>query len=219
VEFGKYGDPRQMSPLATTYSVLLDDGGYPGNMRGLNLALIAPTTGYFYSGETVTTGFYVGGTQVKLCKKGCRPGLRQQLYRFTNSSYSGVTKYINTFADGEMWVSDAPDVRTGAKLSKKLADWNTSEALPCGMLYSVCCLVGAGGGGGAAGLLVGYDNNGSITVSAPIEVIIQHSGAMDDAAAVRFGKKVAETSIGSICEAFRKKGIHAGGGNGALKPQ
>ena len=60
-----------------------------------------------------------------------------------------------------------------------------------------------------------YEN---VTVSAPIEVIIQHSGAMDDAAAARFGKKVAETTVGTICEAFRKKGIHPVAGNAALKP-
>jgi len=41
---------------------------------------------------------------------------------------------------------------------------------------------------------------------------------MDDASATRFGKKVAETTVGTICEAFRKKGIHVGGGNTALKP-
>jgi hypothetical protein len=62
------------------------------------------------------------------------------------------------------------------------------------------------------------NNFGTVTVSAPIEVIIQHSGAMDDASAARFGKKVAETTVGSICEAFRKKGIHLGSGNTALKP-
>ena len=62
------------------------------------------------------------------------------------------------------------------------------------------------------------DQNGGLTVSAPIEVIIQHTGAMDDASATRFGKKVAETTVGTICEAFRKKGIHVGGGNAALKP-
>ena len=61
-------------------------------------------------------------------------------------------------------------------------------------------------------------NYGNVTVSAPVEVIIQHSGTMDDATAARFGKKVAETTVGTICEAFRKKGIHHGGGNGALKP-
>ena len=61
-------------------------------------------------------------------------------------------------------------------------------------------------------------NYGNVTVSAPVEVIIQHSGVMDDATAARFGKKVAETTVGTICEAFRKKGIYPGGGNGALKP-
>jgi len=38
------------------------------------------------------------------------------------------------------------------------------------------------------------------------------------AAAARFGKKVSETAVGSICEAFRKKGIRPGAGNSALKP-
>jgi len=62
------------------------------------------------------------------------------------------------------------------------------------------------------------NHQGNITVSAPIEVIIQHCGAMDNATAVRFGKKVSETAVGSICEAFRKKGIRPGAGNSALKP-
>jgi hypothetical protein len=60
-------------------------------------------------------------------------------------------------------------------------------------------------------------NYGNLTVSAPIEVFLQHSGALDDATAARFGKKIADTTAGAICEAFRKKGIHAGGGNGGLK--
>jgi hypothetical protein len=64
----------------------------------------------------------------------------------------------------------------------------------------------------------GHTNQyGNVTVSAPIEVIIQHSGALDDASAARFGRQIADTASGAICEAFRKKGIRAGGGNGALK--
>jgi multidrug efflux pump subunit AcrA (membrane-fusion protein) len=62
-----------------------------------------------------------------------------------------------------------------------------------------------------------FNQNSSVTVSAPIEVIIQHSGALDDASAVRFGRQIADTASRAICEAFRKKGIRAGGGNGALK--
>jgi hypothetical protein len=63
---------------------------------------------------------------------------------------------------------------------------------------------------------VGDGRNGAtILVSAPIEVIIQHSGAMEDASAARFGKKIAETSVNAICEAFRRKGIHAAGWRGA----
>jgi hypothetical protein len=141
VEYGLYSDPRQKSPLATTNGVLLINGGTTAlPMVNFNYALIAPTTGYLYSGETVTTGFYVNGAQIKLCKPGCRPGKRQQLYRFINASYGNTTKYINSFSDGEVWVSDSSGARAGTKISKKLADWNTYEDLPCGMLYSVCCL-------------------------------------------------------------------------------
>jgi hypothetical protein len=153
------GDPRQLSPLANS-GIRQINGGTAYPMKDLHLAPVAPTSGYLYSAETVMTGFHVGGTQIKLCKPGCRPGARQMLYRFTNNSYSDVVKYINSFANGEIWVSNLSGARSGTKISKKLADWATDEALPRGMLYSVCCLVGAGGGGGAAGLLLAYDNNG-----------------------------------------------------------
>jgi hypothetical protein len=113
-----------------------------------------------YSAETFATNIFANGSQVILPRIGCRPGRRQLLYSFTNSSYSSITKYVNSFADGEIWVSDTNGARSGTKISKALSSWNTAENLPCGMLYSVCCLVGAGGGGGAAGLLANYDNNG-----------------------------------------------------------
>jgi hypothetical protein len=160
-EFGFHDDPRPFSPLATTNGVLLSNAGMSVlPMKNFNFGLIAPSAGYVYSGETVATGFYVNGSQIKLCKPGCRPGTRQQLYRFSNTSYSDVTKYVNTFSDGEIWVSDTSGERNGTKISLKLSDWKTGDGLPRGMLYSVCCLVGAGGGGGAAGLLASYDNNG-----------------------------------------------------------
>jgi hypothetical protein len=128
---------------------------------GTAISAATVTSGYFYSGEAYTpTGYKKAGQQLKFCKTGCRPGRRHLLYSFSNNSYSAVTKYINSFPDGEIWVSDTNGARSGTKISKKLANWNTTENLPCGMLYSVCCLIGAGGGGGAAGLLASYDNNG-----------------------------------------------------------
>jgi hypothetical protein len=160
-EIGMHDDLRAFSPLATTNGFLLSNGGLAVlPMKGFHLVPIAPSAGYVYSGETVTTGFYVGGSQIRLCKPGCRLGNCQRLCRFTNAGYSDMTKYINSFSDGEIWVSDSSSARSGVKISKKLSEWNTDEVLPRGMLYSVCCLAGAGGGGGAAGLLASYDNNG-----------------------------------------------------------
>jgi hypothetical protein len=124
-EFGTHEDPRQLSPLANSRVQLVNGGVVAGPMKDFNYALIAPTSGYMYSGETVTTGFYVNGAQIKLPKIGCRPGKRQLLYSFTNAGYGAVTKYINSFPDGEIWVSDVSNARSGTKISKKLADWNS----------------------------------------------------------------------------------------------
>ncbi|MDR2686731.1 MAG: hypothetical protein LBB75_03190 [Oscillospiraceae bacterium] len=148
-EYGLYGDPRQLSPLAATYSVLLDNGGYFGNMRGCNLALVAPTTGYFYSGETVTTGFYVNGAQIKLCKPGCRPRTQRVNGSYPWSSGSAGTAYINRFTDGEVWVSSTPNARSGAQISYKL---NQAANLPRGIRYLIVQVVGGGGGGSYRGL-------------------------------------------------------------------
>ena len=149
VEFGLYADPRNMSPLATTYSVLLDNGGYFGNMRGYNRALIAPTTGYFYSGETVTTGFYVNGAQIKLCKPGCRPRTQKVNGNYAWHSGSAGTAYINRFSDGEVWISGSPNSRSGSQVSYKL---NQTANLPRGIKYLIVEVVGGGGGGSYRGL-------------------------------------------------------------------
>jgi hypothetical protein len=118
-------------------------------MRGNNLALIAPTTGYFYSGETLTTGFYVGGTQIKLCKPGCRPRTQRVNGSYAWQSGSAGTAYINRFTDGEVWVSGSPNTRSGAQLSYKL---NQVSNLPRGVRYLIVQVVGGGGGGSYRGL-------------------------------------------------------------------
>ena len=148
VEYGPYNDPRQKSPLATTNSVLLNNGGTLAPMKDFNFALIAPTTGYFYSGETMTTGFYVGGTQIKLCKPGCRP--RTQKYGTGYLWHSGATgtAYINRFTDGAVWVSTAMNSRSGTQIS-----WPTAgTTLPRGIRYLIVEVVGGGGGGSYRGL-------------------------------------------------------------------
>jgi hypothetical protein len=152
-------DIRSQIEPATGGRIGQNLAGY--KVAGINISAATVTSGYLYSNETYApTGYKKGGAQLVFPKIGCRPGAKQLLYSFQNDSYSAVTKYVNCFSDGESWVSDASGVRSGTKISKKLSAWDSSENLPCGMLYSVCCLVGAGGGGGAAGLLVNYDNNG-----------------------------------------------------------
>ena len=146
VEYGPHDDPRQKSPLATTNSALLINGGTAAPMRDYNFALIAPTTGYFYSAETVTTGFYVGGTQIKLCKPGCRP--RSATLRWASGA-SG-TAYINRFTDGEVWISPSANSRSGTQISYK----TSGTTLPRGISYLIAHLCGGGGGGGKGGLLV-----------------------------------------------------------------
>ena len=150
VEYGYYDDPRQKSALATTNGALLVNGGVTAApMQSFNFALIAPTTGYFYSGETVTTGFYVGGTQIKLCKPGCRPRTQKVNGSYRWHSGSAGTAYINRFTDGEVWIASSPNVRSGAQISYKL---NQSANLPRGIRYLIVEVVGGGGGGSYRGL-------------------------------------------------------------------
>ena len=150
VEYGMYSDNRQLSTLATTNSVLLINGGTTVlPMINFNFALIAPTTGQIYSGETVTTGFYVGGTQIKLCKPGTRPRFHgcQKLWSQAASSTSSLTRYINRFSDGAVWISSTANSRSGTQIS-----WPTAgDDLPRGVRYVTVLLVGGGGGGGGAG--------------------------------------------------------------------
>ncbi|MCL2105816.1 MAG: hypothetical protein FWH26_01950 [Oscillospiraceae bacterium] len=150
VEYGLYSDPRSKSPLATTNGALLVNGGTTMlPMINFNFALIAPTSGYFYSGETVTTGFYVGGTQIKLCKPGCRPRTQKVNGNYPWKSGAAGTAYINRFTDGEVWISGTPNSRSGSQLSYKL---NQAVSLPRGIRYLIVQVVGGGGGGSYRGL-------------------------------------------------------------------
>ena len=150
VEYGMHSDNRQMSTLATSKSILLINGLTTLEpMKNYNFALIAPTTGQIYSGETVTTGFYVGGTQIKLCKPGCRPRFHgcQKLWSQAATSTSTLLRYINRFTDGSVWISSSANSRSGTQIS-----WPTAGTdLPRGVRYVTVLLVGGGGGGGGAG--------------------------------------------------------------------
>ena len=129
-----------------------DLSGY--KIAGVDLSAATVTSGYAYSGETYTpAGYKKGGSQIVMCKVGCRPGRRQLLYSYAASGYANSTFTLNSSADGTVTIN-------GQRISKPFSDFGTSENLPCGLQYFVVALVSGGGGGGAAGLLVSYDNNG-----------------------------------------------------------
>ena len=159
VEYGPYNDGRSKSPLATTNGALLVNGGITSApMKDFNFALIAPTTGCNYSNEIVTTGFYVGGTQIKLCKPGCRPRFHgcQKLWSEAASSNNSITRYINRFTDGAVWISSAANSRTGTQISWPI----DGTTLPRGVRYVTVLLVGGGGGGGGAGGSLQHSGSG-----------------------------------------------------------
>jgi hypothetical protein len=158
IEYGPHNDARQLSPLANS-RVWLNNAGTMASMRNFNFAPIAPTTGFLYSGETVTTGFTVGKTQIKLCKPGTRPRvLGAQLYHQTSAG----TYYINRFTDGSVWISSTANSRTGTQIS-----WPTAgTTLPRGVRYVMVRIVGGGGRGSDGALLpirVGGGGGGGAT--------------------------------------------------------
>lgn|GEM_PF-2517320 len=158
IEYGPYNDPRQLAPLASS-RVWLNNGGIAvAPMKDFNFAPIAPTIGYLYSGEVVDTGFHVGGVQARLCKPGSRPRFysSQKSWELTATSTSSLTRYINRFTDGEVWISTATNSRTGTQIG-----WRTTETtLPRGVRYVMALLIGGGGGGGGAGGSLQHSGSG-----------------------------------------------------------
>ncbi|MCL2810462.1 MAG: hypothetical protein FWD25_01035 [Clostridia bacterium] len=111
-----------------------------------------------YRNETFSvSGFMYGGTPYVFPKVGCRPSSRTQrgptLWGTLNTQ---VTRYVNRFADGEVWVSTAINSRTGAQISSAL----TATTWPRGIRYLMVQLCGGGGAGGSGGLGVVYSNYG-----------------------------------------------------------
>ena len=129
------------------------DSGLKLNGKTLTQAGRAPvttTSGYIYSGETFTpSGLKLKGTQVVLQKAGCRPHFHgcQKQWSQAASSASSLTRYINRFTDGAVWISSSANSRSGTQIS-----WPTAgTTLPRSVRYVTVLLVGAGGGGGGAG--------------------------------------------------------------------
>ncbi len=162
VEYGMYSDTRQPSPLATTNGLLLLNGGATQlPMINFNYKLIAPTVGYLYSGETVTTGFNVGGAQIKLCKTGHRPRTHTQLYH----QPAAGTYYIHRDPLYGVRVSTSATPGTGTQIAKGPNDTPTTDyAYARGARYLMIRLVGGGGrGGNANGSYSGRGGSGAAT--------------------------------------------------------
>ena len=122
-------------------------------------APVTTTSGYIYSGETFTpTGYKLAGAQIVLQKPGCRPRFysSQKSWSEAASSSGSLTRYINRFTDGAVWISTAANSRTGTQIS-----WpTTGVVLPRGVRYVMALLIGGGGGGGGAGGSLQHSGSG-----------------------------------------------------------
>ena len=119
-------------------------------LTAANRAPVTTTSGFIYSSETFTpTGLLLSGQQVVLQRPGCRPRFHgaQRTWSLAASSNASLTRFINRFSDGSVWISTAANVRSGTQIS-----WPTAgTTLPRGVRYVTVLLIGAGGGGGGAG--------------------------------------------------------------------
>ena len=122
-------------------------------------APVTSTSGYLYSGEAFTPPNYkLAGGLIVLQKPGCRPRFysNQKSWSLAASSTSSLTRYINRFSDGAVWISSSPNSRTGTQIS-----WPTAgTTLPRGVRYVMVLLIGGGGGGGGAGGSLQHSGSG-----------------------------------------------------------
>ena len=119
------------------------------NAQGRGIPTV-PGAGFLYSGETFTpTGLRRNGAQLVFPRPGCRPRFsgQQSAWTHTNNTNAHVTRFINRFSDGAVWISTAANQRTGTQISWPIA----GTTLPRGVRYVMILLIGGGGGGGGAG--------------------------------------------------------------------
>lgn len=145
----------------TTNKHAIASSGLKFNGQTLTQAGRAPvttTSGYMYSAELFTpTGLKLKGTQVVLQKPGCRPrSLTQCGSTLWGTLDAQVTRYINRFTDGAVWISTATNSRTGTQISWPIA----GTTYPRGIRYLIVQLCGGGGAGGSGGLGASYSNSG-----------------------------------------------------------
>ena len=137
------------------------NSGYRLNGQTLAAAGRGPVTttnGYIYSNDTFTPmGLKLNGSQIILQQPGCRPrSVNQCGPTLWGATDAQVTRYINRFSDGEVWVSADMNIRSGTQIS-----WPTAGGLyPRGIRYLIVQLCAGGGAGGSGGLGVTYSNHG-----------------------------------------------------------
>ena len=143
-EHGANNDPRNKHVISG--GGILNSAG--STLTAAGFAIPTVTSGYFYSGETISTNYFANGVRVVVPKAGCRP--RTQKINGSYAWHSGAagTAYINRFTDGEVWVSSAPNSRSGSQISHKTA----GTVRPRGIRYLFVEVVGGGGGGSYRGL-------------------------------------------------------------------
>jgi len=128
-------------------------------LTAANRAPVTTTTGFIYSGETITpTGYRLNDQQVVLQNPGCRPRFHssQRIWSQGATSNASMTRFINRFSDGAVWISTVANQRSGTQIS-----WpTTGTTLPRGVRYVMVLLVGGGGGGGGAGGSLQHSGSG-----------------------------------------------------------
>ena len=138
------------------YAASVKLGGLTLYSRNTPLA-IPSTVGRYASEKFTVPGFLWGGTLVAFPRVGCRPrSLTQRGPTLWGSLDAQVTRYVNRFTDGEVWISTTANSRTGTQISWPI----TGTAWPRGIRYLFVQLCGGGGAGGTGGLLATYNNQG-----------------------------------------------------------
>jgi len=146
-EHGASTDPRNKHVISG--GGILNTAGSTLTTAGFMIPTV--TTGYFYSGETISTNYFANGARVVVPKAGCRPRTQKVNGNYAWHSGSAGTAYINRFSDGEVWVAGSPNSRSGAQLSHK----TVGTARPRGIKYLFVQVVVGGGGGSYRGLGAG----------------------------------------------------------------
>jgi len=154
------------------YAASVKLGGQTLYARSTPLATVS-TVGLYKDEKFTVPGFLYGGTAHVFPKVGCRPRSETQRGATVWGTLdSQVTRYINRFTDGEVWISSSANSRTGTKIAGAL----TGTAWPRGIRYVFVQLCGGGGAGGSGGLLATYNNQGGQAAAGVVCVQLPENG-------------------------------------------